>query len=44
MVHVEAPDGGAHPAFGVQAQGMYLFTTYDGRYVVRFMDKRPGTN
>jgi hypothetical protein len=44
MVHVEAPDGRAHPAFGAQPKGMYLFTTYDGRYVVRFMGERPGTN
>jgi hypothetical protein len=43
-VHVETPEGRAHPAFGVQPQGMYLFITYDGRYVVRFMGERPGTD
>jgi hypothetical protein len=41
VVHVETADGKAHPTLGPNARGMYLFTTYDGRYVVRFMDDRP---
>jgi hypothetical protein len=40
VVHVETADGKVHPTLGPKAQGMYLFTTYDGRYVVRFMDDR----
>jgi hypothetical protein len=40
VAHIEQPDGSAHPAFGANPLGVYVFKTMSGRLVVRPMEIR----